>query len=98
MAAKQLGRLEFKYLIDETTVARAESLGLTAILFGPRCRSCKAAAGFAALTLDCEGFDNGLADSSCLTATPMATPTATPTAAPTATPTTTPTAAPTATP
>jgi hypothetical protein len=30
-----------------------------------RCRSCKAAEGFGALTLDCDGFDNGLADSSC---------------------------------
>jgi hypothetical protein len=30
-----------------------------------RCRSCKAAEGFGALTLDCEEFDNGLADSSC---------------------------------
>ncbi len=30
-----------------------------------RCRGCKAAEGFGALTLDCEEFDNGLADSSC---------------------------------
>jgi hypothetical protein len=30
-----------------------------------RCRGCKAAEGFGALTLDCEQFDNGLADSSC---------------------------------
>jgi arylsulfatase B len=30
-----------------------------------RCRACKAAEGFGALTLDCDGFDNGLADSSC---------------------------------
>jgi hypothetical protein len=30
-----------------------------------RCRSCKAAEGFGALTLGCEGFDNGLEDSSC---------------------------------
>jgi hypothetical protein len=30
-----------------------------------RCRGCKAAEGFGALTLGCEEFDNGLADSSC---------------------------------
>jgi hypothetical protein len=30
-----------------------------------RCRGCKAAEGFGALTLDCEEFDNGLVDSSC---------------------------------
>jgi hypothetical protein len=30
-----------------------------------RCRGCKAAEGFGALTLDCEEFDNGLLDSSC---------------------------------
>jgi hypothetical protein len=30
-----------------------------------RCRACKAAEGFGALTLNCDGFDNGLADSSC---------------------------------
>jgi hypothetical protein len=30
-----------------------------------RCRACKAAEGFGALTLDCDGFDNGPADSSC---------------------------------
>jgi hypothetical protein len=30
-----------------------------------RCRGCKAAEGFGALALDCDGFDNGLADSSC---------------------------------
>ena len=30
-----------------------------------RCRSCMAAEGFGALTLDCEEFDNGLTDSSC---------------------------------
>jgi hypothetical protein len=30
-----------------------------------RCRGCKAAEGFGALTLDCDGFDNGVADSSC---------------------------------
>jgi hypothetical protein len=30
-----------------------------------RCRGCKAAEGFGALTLDCDGFDDGLADSSC---------------------------------
>ena len=29
------------------------------------CRGCKAAEGFGALTLGCEEFDNGLADSSC---------------------------------
>jgi hypothetical protein len=67
-----------------------------------RCRSCKAAAGFAALTLDCERFDNGEADSSCQIAAPTATPTTTPAATPTATPTATSmatlTATPTATP
>lgn len=47
-----------------------------------RCRSCKAAEGFGALTLDCDEFDNGLADSSCQTGTPTATPLATPTATP----------------
>jgi hypothetical protein len=30
-----------------------------------RCRGCRAAEGFGALTLDCDGFDNGVADSSC---------------------------------
>jgi hypothetical protein len=30
-----------------------------------RCRGCKAAEGFGALMLDCEVFDNGVADSSC---------------------------------
>ncbi len=30
-----------------------------------RCRGCKAAEGFGALTLNCEEFDNGLVDSSC---------------------------------
>jgi hypothetical protein len=30
-----------------------------------RCRGCKAAEGFGALTLDCDGFDDGLANSSC---------------------------------
>jgi hypothetical protein len=30
-----------------------------------RCRGCRAAEGFGALTLDCDDFDDGVADSSC---------------------------------
>jgi hypothetical protein len=63
-----------------------------------RCRGCNAAAGLALLTLDCDGFDNDLADSSCEIAVPPATPTATPAATPTTTPTAAPTATPVATP